>query len=268
MTEERRQEYIRRLKLLRPIDDDFMRCMFKDNIPLVQLVLRIITGKPDLIITKCQTQKDMKRLGGARSICLDAYGEDSTGKKYDLEIQRADKGASPHRARYHSSAMDIESLDAKQDFSQLPETYVIFITEKDTFGMGEPVYPIERVNLKTGKPFEDGEHILYVNGEFRGDTDIGRLMHDFSCASAGEMEIPLMAERTRYLKENQEGVGQMCKVMEDLAKQSEKRGIKQGLKAVALRMLEDGKYPLEEISKISQLSLEEVKKLQNKQPAK
>ena len=50
------------------MDDEFMRCLFKDNIPLAQLVLRIITGKPDLLITDCQTQKDMKRLAGARSI--------------------------------------------------------------------------------------------------------------------------------------------------------------------------------------------------------
>ena len=60
--EERRREYLRRLQSLRPIDDDFMRCLFKDNIPLAQLVLRIITGKPDLVITRCQVQKDMKRL--------------------------------------------------------------------------------------------------------------------------------------------------------------------------------------------------------------
>ena len=65
----------------------------KDNIPLAELVLRIITGKKDLIITDCETQKDMKRLGGARSVCLDAYGTDPDMKKYDLETQRADKGA-------------------------------------------------------------------------------------------------------------------------------------------------------------------------------
>ena len=86
--EQKRQEDLQRLRGLRPIDDDFMRCLFKDNIPLAELVLRIITGKQDLTITDCQTQKDMKRLAGARSICLDAYGTDSTGKKYDLEIQR------------------------------------------------------------------------------------------------------------------------------------------------------------------------------------
>ena len=91
--EQKRQEDLQRLRSLRPMDDDFMRCLFKDNSPLAALVLRIITGKPGLIITDCQTQKDMKRLAGARSICLDAYGTDTLGKKYDMEIQRADKGA-------------------------------------------------------------------------------------------------------------------------------------------------------------------------------
>ena len=107
------------------MDDDFMRCLFKDNVPLAEMVLRIITGKPDLVITDCQTQKDMKRLAGARSICLDAYGTDSIGKKYDMEIQREDKGADPHRARFHSSVLDIENLDAGQEFRELPDTYTI-----------------------------------------------------------------------------------------------------------------------------------------------
>ena len=84
--ERKRQQDLERLRRLRPIDDDFMRCLFKDNIPLAQLVLRIITGKPDLIITECQTQKDMKRLAGARSVCLDACGSDTLGKKYDVEV--------------------------------------------------------------------------------------------------------------------------------------------------------------------------------------
>ena len=166
-TEQKRQQDLQRLRRLRPIDDDFMRCLFKDNIPLVELVLRIIIGKQDLVITDCQTQKDMNRLAGARSICLDAYGTDAAGKKYDLEIQRADKGADPHRARYHSSVMDVENLNAGQDFNELPDTYTIFIIEKDFFGKGKPVYFIKRINDTTGEPFEDGEYILYVNGEYR-----------------------------------------------------------------------------------------------------
>lgn len=95
-TEQQHQKDLQRLRDLRPIDDDFMRCLFKDSIPLAEFVLRIITDKPDLVITGCETQKDMKRLAGARSICLDAYGTDSAGKKYDLEIQRQEKGGQTH----------------------------------------------------------------------------------------------------------------------------------------------------------------------------
>lgn len=257
LEEQKRQEDLQRLRGLRPIDDDFMRCLFKDNIPLVGLVLRIITGKPDLIITNCQTQKDMKRLGGARSICLDAYGTDTAGKKYDMEIQREDKGADPHRARYHSSVMDVENLDAGQEFSQLPDTYTIFIIEKDFYHMGKPVYSIERINLDTGKLFDDGEHILYVNGAYRGASDIGKLMHDFNCTDASDMNFELMADRTRYLKENPKGVSEMCKVMEDMRKES--------LIEVAKKLLSDGTLTLEKIAECVGLSLDEVKRLQTGQ---
>lgn len=263
--EEERRKDLQRLQRLRPMDDDFMRCLFKDNLPLAQFVLRILIGKPDLVLTQCQTQKDMKRLSGARSICLDAYGTDDQGKKYDLEVQREDKGADPHRARYHASVVDVENLDAGQPFHALPDCYIIFILEKDIFGLGEAVYPIERMNLVTGKPFEDGEHILYVNGAYRGDSDIGRLMHDFSCSQADQMHFPLMAARTRYLKEYPEGVSEMCKLLEDMREealqQGLKEGLKEGLRSTALRMLQAGSYPLEEIAAISGLSLDEVKKL-------
>lgn len=268
--EQKRREDLQRLRGLRPIDDDFMRCLFKDNIPLAELVLRIITGKPDLIITECQTQKDMKRLAGARSICLDAYGTDTLGKKYDMEIQREDKGADPHRARYHSSVIDIENLDARQEFRELPDTYTIFVTEKDVYGKGEPIYFIERMNITTGEPFADGEHILYVNGAYRGASDIGKLMHDFNCTNADDMNFELMAERTRYLKENPKGVSEMCKIMEDMRKEEREEGRKEGRKEgkmegrieIAKSMLLDGVLPLKKIAEYARLSLDEVESLQ------
>lgn len=257
MNETKQQEIFQRIQEFRPIDDEFMRCLFKDNIPLVQLVLRIITGKNDLEIVECQTQKDMKRLAGARSICLDAYGTDSASKKYDLEIQRASKGARPHRARYHSSVMDVENLDAGQEFEELPDTYTIFITERDFFGRNEAVYPIERINTVTGTPFHDGEHIVYVNGEYRGDSAIGKLMYDFNCTKADDMHYSLLAERTRYLKENPEGVSEVSAIMEEMCTEAEY------LKAVeiAKRMIAGGKNTLEEVSEYTGLTLDEVQEL-------
>jgi hypothetical protein len=252
-----RQEDLAKLRGLRPIDDDFMRCIFRDNIPLAQLVLRIVTGMEDLTVIDLGTQKDFKRLVGARSICLDAYAGDSTGKKYDLEIQRSDHGAGKHRARYHSSCMDVENLDAGQDFDELPDTYTIFITEHDIFGKGKAVYRIERMNMDTQEMFNDGEHILYVNGQYRDNTDIGKLMHDFSCWDPDEMNYELLRETARYYKENPEGVEIMCRAFEETRNEASlRRAI-----SIAKNMIEKGKYELEEIAEITELPLTKIQEL-------
>ena len=217
------EEDLKRLEELRPIDDDFMRCLFKDNKPLAQMVLRILTGKQSLVVADLKTQVDMKRLAGARSICLDVFCHDEYGKAYDLEIQRSDSGAGAHRARYHSSILDVEHLKEGQSFDELPDTYVIFITENDIYGKGLPFYPIERINTATGLPFEDGEHILYVNGAYRNDDEIGKLMHDFSCTKASDMYFEDMADATRYYKETPEGRQIMCKAMEDMRNETKDR---------------------------------------------
>lgn len=86
-------------------------------------------------------------------------------------------------------------------------------------------------------------------------------MHDFNCTKADDMNYELMAERTRYLKEDPKGVNEMCRIMEEMRNESLKEGIKEGAINSAKRMIEAGKYALEEIVNISGLSLEEVKQL-------
>lgn len=256
--EREHQEDLQRLRGFRPIDDDFMRSLFKKNLDLVQLVLRIILEKSDLQVKSFETQADMKRVTGARTICLDAYATDESGKKYDIEVQRADKGAGPHRARYHSSVMDIENLDKGESFEELPNTYTIFITEKDFFGEKEPIYRIQRINLTTGKPFDDGSYILYVNGEYRGDSEIGRLMHDFNCTDANDMKIELLAQRTRYLKESPEGVGEMCREMEIMRDKSREEGKLEQARESAINFARMD-LPVEKIAQGLNVSTELVK---------
>jgi len=227
--EQRKAGNLRRLKGFRPIDDTFMKAMMKDNKPLAEFVLRIIMDKPSLRLVKFNTQDELKMVTGARSVTLDVTATDDEGRKYDIEIQRADMGAEPERGRYHSSAMDVESLPAGHPFKDLPTTYVIFITEGDYYEVGASIYPIQRVNMVTGKLYGDRSMILYVNGAYRGDDDMGRLMHDFCCSDPDEMNYGIMADRARYYKESTEGVREMCKAMDDLRIESEKRGEKIGL---------------------------------------
>ena len=257
--ERERQDDLAKLRGLRPIDDDFMRCIFRDNIPLAQLVLRIITGRKGLEVKSLETQRDMKRLVGARSICLDAYAEDSDGQKIDLEVQRSDHGAGKRRARYHSSCMDVENLDAGQDFDELPETYTIFITENDVMGKGEAIYPIERVNMATGELFGDGEHILYVNGAYRDESDIGRLMHDFSCSDPNEMHFDLLRDTTRYYKENTKGVEMMCRAFEEVREETRKKTREQTL-------LEDIKSLMETLKLTANQAMDALKVPEAEQP--
>lgn len=57
---------------------------------------------------------------------------------------------------------------------------------------------------------------IYVYGAYRGDYEIGNLMHDFSCANPDDMLDQDLAEVSRYYKETEEGVETMCKIMEDM----------------------------------------------------
>lgn len=223
------EDDLRRLRNFRPIDDTFMRVLFRDNLPLAEYVLRTILGKDDLHLTKEETQKDLVRLVGARGLCLDVFGIDDQNQRYNLEIQREDQEALPERARYHASALDVENLDAGQEFKELPTTYIIFITENDIWGGGLAVYPVRRVNVAIRSSFEDRQHILYVNASYKGDNPLGRLMHDFMCADPDEMYTPLLADKARYLKTDPKGVESMCKAMEELREESIQRGIQKGI---------------------------------------
>ena len=222
--------------------------------------MQIVLEKLDLKVLDVRTQVFVENLLN-RSVRLDILATDSTGAKLNMEVQRSDKGAGRKRARYNSSMMDANLLKKGEDFDKLPETWVIFITENDVMGKGLPLYPIERCFLETGERFEDGSHILYVNGAYRGDTPIGKLMHDFSCTDAADMYYGILANRVRFFKESKEGIEIMCKAMEDMRNESLQEGIREGMKATARRMLAAGKYALEEIVNISGLSLEEVKQL-------
>ena len=145
----------------------------------------------------------------------------------------------------------------------LVDTYVIFITEKDKFGMGIPLYHIERkISEMDHALFGDGAHILYVNGEYRNlEHPVGSLMHDFNCKDAKDMVNPLLAEEVRYLKETEGGRSQMSRILEEMRNEvAEKEKVN-----TALKMLARGRDSIEEIAEITGLSLEEVMKLADNQ---
>ena len=65
--------------------------------------------------------------------------------------------------------------------------------------------------------------------------------------------LKLLADKTRYFKEDEKGVASMCKIVEELIDNEKKES--------AIRMLQDGELPLEKIAKYSGLTIEQVKEL-------
>ena len=224
--EERRARNLKRIQEFRLIDDTFMTVVFKDK-ACTELLIRCLLGREDLRVLEVLTQHDLKNLWG-RSVRLDIVAVDGSGALYNIEVQRADSGASRKRARYNSSLLDANVTEPGETYEALTETYVIFITENDAFGKRLPLYHIERVIQETGELFADEEHILYVNGQYRGDDPIGLLMHDFFCKDPKDMNNPVLAQSVRYYKTDEEGVESMCRISEEIWKEGETSGIAKG----------------------------------------
>ena len=248
------------IKQFRLMDDTFMSKVFEDK-KCAELLLRIILNKDDLTVQNTQTQFEIKNLQG-RSARLDIYAVDSEGVKYDVEVQRRDSGAVPKRGRYNSSLLDANATDPGDDFENLPRTYVIFITESDYFKGGQELYEITRCVKNMGHiDYGDESCIIYVNGQNRDVTAIGRLMHDFFCTNPHEMYYGILSERTQYFKESKEGVDTMCKIMEDYAEKRAKLAADERSISMANKLWNSGMRDLQQISDLTELPLDEVKKL-------
>ena len=87
----KREKNLQRIKQFRLLEDDFMSKVF-ENIACTQLLLQIILNWDDLQVNEVRSQYTIKNLQGC-SVRLDIFATDQLGKKYNIEVQRSDKGA-------------------------------------------------------------------------------------------------------------------------------------------------------------------------------
>lgn len=267
MTPEERalwRRYRRDVQDMRIMDDVFMQSFFQGQKHFVQEVVRTIMDNDELVVVRMSTQFKIASLHGHSTI-LDVRAVDAAGRIYDIEIQRADRGAGARRARYYAALLDASALKTNEDYEALPEAYVIFITEEDVFGRDEAVYEFDRMVRKCDLELNDGMHVLYVNGAKRtAPTRLGKMLHDFFCSDPDEMKNREFAQRAKDLKLKTEGRATMCRILERV----KARGIAEGeakgeakLRKVVAKLIAAGKMTLAEIAEVSGLALREVRKL-------
>ena len=256
--DEKNEERMNAIRKFTLMDDTFMTQVFSGDKESTQELLRIILKRKDLTVARSATQLTIGNLFG-RSVRLDIYATDDAGKQYDIEVQQEDKGAAPERARLNSAMFDSRLTTSGEKYSDLPETYIIFITANDVLGDGLPVYNIERTIQETGKLFHDRAHIVYVNGAYRGTDEVGALMQDFRCDDYRDIRNPKIRARVKYFKEETEGVAAMCKTMQVIVdREREDAEVAKG-KRIALNLWKNGEHDLDKIAQTTELSLEQVR---------
>ena len=200
-------------------DDDLMSRVFDKNIEATELLLRIILERKIKVIS-VNGQEEMKSAAvGGRNITLDVHALDENGEKMDIEVQGNSEGAHIRRARYHSSVLDSRMLKEGQEFKEIKDSYVIFIYKHDKFQKGLPLYHIDRYVRETNELFKDGSHIIYVNGNYKGDDEIGHLMQDFHQTDPDNMHYKELSQGVRHFKEVEEGRDTMCEAVQEYAKE-------------------------------------------------
>ena len=264
---------LERIKKLRLIDDELMTVVFSGDKQATELLIRILLNRNDLKVKKSMTQEQKHNLFG-RSVTLDIVAEDIFKTEYNIEIQRADKGDIAKRIRYHQAMIDSHTLKKQEDFEKLPNLYIIFILEHDLYGKNNPVYYVTKtlsINDEDGNPllFDDGCNIMYVNGQYKGEDALGKLMHDFSTPNADEMYYKELAEKVRFYKQDETGVQMASRVVEEYgnerAAEALQQGIQQGAQQQAIEatknLLRMGILTHEQIAQAQTLPLKKVQEL-------
>lgn len=257
-----REYYLEKIKRFCLMDDTFMSKVFEDK-ACAELLLKIILQK-ELTVKEVTSQYTVKNLQG-RSIRLDIFAVDKDNKYYNIEVQNESNEAIPKRARYNSSLIDANITDIGGKYDELPESYVIFITRHDVLKGGKPIYTIERTIKELGNiDFGDESHIIYVNGECQDETEIGKLMHDFFCQNAEDMNYEVLAERVSYFKNETGGVDTMCQISEEIRRDAAEEAKRESAMEIALKMLKESTLSVEKIAEITSLTVDEVKALAEK----
>ena len=204
----------------------------------------------------------------AKSIRLDVYVKENK-RVYDIEIQIANTNELPERARFYSSAMDLDILAGGQDYEKLPDSHIIFICMEEIFKSRLPVYTFENLCLEERKTKLNDRSFKHF---FIAPT-CAKMIQDKEVKSFFEFLISNKAQTgytsnlSKYVADAKHNTQWRLQYMtvERLERFAYKNGLEQGAlqkaEEDAMNMLKK-KYPVNDILEITGLTLEQVQELQ------
>lgn len=246
------------------MDDLFARIFFRNQLLLVQQILRILTHFPALVLTSLSIQFDLTQLVGSHSARLDLFAKGEDGTLYNLEFDNKISRMSLKRILYYFCSIVTYSLSAGHDYKEIPPVCIIAIVKGNIFGNKYPVNRIRLFNTTISKVLDQMLQWIIVDARDRQQTPVGSLMHDFNCTNANQMHYDFMAQRMRELKETQKGETEMSGYIEQILQENEKAAALKNSREIASRLLKLHSMSLQEISQLTDLNLQEVEALQKR----
>lgn len=172
-----------------------------------------------------------------------------------MKIQRRDTVDHARRTRYYGSMIDKSVLDKGAEHDELPDVYIIYISETDLWHAGETVYPVNKTLGKAGLPYDDGNYVVFVNAAVDDGSEVAQMMQYFKKADPDDMSQGDLSKRVHYLKCEKGGYKEMCEVAEKIYEQGEMENAKK----MAISLHESG-VAEDIIAKAANVSVELVRK--------
>ena len=214
--------------------DDIAFRAYLDNDPkLATFILRIVLNKKDIVVKKITAQKTISSLVG-KSVILDALAVDSKNRVYNIEVQKVITKDIIYRSRAYMSLINVNNIDKGQDYSSLPETYVIFFCNFDIFKRKKQIYIFNKTS-DDGFQLNDKEHVVYVNCKSNDtSTDIGKLIHDM------KSKIGSKKCYNEFSKQDKKGGEKVSEFWDNVAKMFKEEGQEETYISVIVSMLKKG----------------------------
>ena len=234
------EEKKEKIKNFRPIDDVFFEVLAA-NKGVCREILSTILEDPGLTVEDVVVQSSERNIYG-RSVRLDALCTLGTGKKVNIEVQRSDNDSHFKRVRFNESVITARESHTGDNFEDLIDLYVVYISEFDFIKGGKTIYHVDKIIRETGETVEDGVKEIYVNTVVDDGTDIADLMSCFTKKMVNNPKFPEFSSEVQRIKETEGGTLAMCAVMkeyEDIARnEGRKEGRMEGLKQGKMNLLE------------------------------
>ena len=127
-----------------PLSNDFMFCRVMSNLDVCrEFIERLLHIKIERL-AQPESQKAVNISADTRGVRFDVYVKDSS-RVFDLEMQVANQGDLPFRARYYQGALDMDMLKTGEPVTNLKESYIVFLCLFDPFKQRLPVYTVQKI---------------------------------------------------------------------------------------------------------------------------